>query len=105
MGIELKPNARGFITGTFKDKYNAECSIQKSSTATEDCIWLGINDPNPQIMASDAKKIGLNATEVNGWVKFPIPEQVLLTTRMHLTRKMVANLLPILQKFVDTGDL
>ena len=41
----------------------------------------------------------------NGWVKFEIPKEVLLSTRMHLTRKQVKELLPLLQKFVETGEL
>lgn len=32
---------RGFTKGEFRDKYGLECRIQKSSLATEDCIWLG----------------------------------------------------------------
>jgi hypothetical protein len=33
----------GFQKGDFIDRYNLPCSIQKSSLATEDCIWLGVN--------------------------------------------------------------
>ena len=37
--IALAPaNDRGFLKGKFLDRYGAECSIQKSSLATEDCI-------------------------------------------------------------------
>ena len=34
-----------------------------------------------------------------------VPDEVLMTTRMHLNRKQVAKLLPVLQKFVDTGEI
>ncbi|EES51170.1 hypothetical protein NE172_01985 [Clostridium botulinum] len=44
-------------------------------------------------------------TEGTGWVAYPIPEDVLLSTRMHLTRGQVKELIPILQKFVDTGEI
>ncbi len=68
--IKLAPaNDRGFLRGEFKDRNDAVCSIQKSSIATEDCIWLGCE------------------------------------RRMHLTQAMVADLLPLLQHFVATGDL
>jgi hypothetical protein len=70
MDIVLKPTGRGFQRGEFFDRYNAACSIQKSSLATEDCIWLGADG-----------------------------------NRMHLTRQMAADLIPLLQHFVDTGDL
>lgn len=105
MPIKLEPNHRGFPTATFNDRYGSRCSIQKSSIATEDCIWFGVDDASPQIMASDAQKMGMPTSSNNGWVPFPIPKEVLLTTRMHLTREQVADLLPLLQKFVETGEL
>ena len=115
--IKIKRNGRNFETGKFIDTYTGkfidrcgyECSIQKSSNATEDCIWLGIDDVNPQIMSIDAIRMGLRQRTFdendNGWVKFEIPKEVLLSTRMHLTREHVKELLPILQKFVETGEL
>ena len=42
MKIDL--TTRGFIIVEFKDFYNFDCSIQESSLATEDCIWLGVNE-------------------------------------------------------------
>jgi hypothetical protein len=101
----LQKTQRGFLNGHFTDRYGAKCSIQKSSLATEDAIWLGVDDANPQIMVSDAKKMGIETEEENGWCKYQIPKEVLLTTRMHLTREMVEELLPILENFVATGDL
>ena len=90
---------RGWDYLDFTD-YNKEgCSLQKSSVATQHCIWLGVNEGNPQILASKVQEGGV------GWVKYPIPEDVLLTTRMHLTQEQVKNLLPILKRFVDTGEL
>lgn len=100
-----KYTARGFPYNDFKDRYGAKCSIQLSSLATEEAIWFGVDDPEPQIMAKDAKKLGIETKEVCGWIPYPLPKEVLLKTRMHLTRDQVRELLPILQKFVDTGDL
>ncbi len=84
---------RGFGIYEFKDKYGKECSIQKSSLATEDAIWLGIDDPEPMIFGK------------NGWEKYPIPEEVSMPTRMHLTQEQVKKILPVLQHFVKTGEL
>lgn len=97
--------SRGFAIGEFEDLYGEKCSIQKSSLATDDAIWLGIDDAKPMIMAKDAMALGLNPETNVGWVPYEIPDQVFLTTRMHLNREQVAALIPILQKFVDTGDL
>jgi hypothetical protein len=90
---------RGFKLIEFKDLYDVKCNIQKSSLASYDAIWLGVEDANPQIMASKTPEGG------TGWVKYSIPKDVLLTARMHLSRDDVKELLPILQKFVDTGEI
>ena len=80
--MELAPaNDRGFLKGKFKDRYGEQCSIQKSSLATEDCIWLGQDNPT-----------------VDAQGRF-------CGCRMHLTQAMVAELLPMLQHFVETGEL
>lgn len=105
--INLKKTSRGFHMGEFTDLYGSSCSIQKSSLATDDAIWLGVNDANPQILVSDAKKLGLDIPSFieNGWIDYPIPSGVIMTTRMHLNREHVKELLPLLKKFVKTGEL
>ena len=40
----MEKTDRGFRIIRFKDYYNCECSIQKSSLADIDCIWLGTDD-------------------------------------------------------------
>lgn len=35
---------RGFARYEFADHYGAPCSLQKSSLATRDCVWLGAGD-------------------------------------------------------------
>ena len=96
---------RGFAFTGFKDFYGEDCSIQKSSLATEDCIWLGIQDAKPQVMASKAPMLGVKTKETTGWVTYPIPDDVSLNTRMHLSRDQVAELLPYLKRFVETGEI
>lgn len=71
----LKHTDRGFAYVDFVDRYDHHCSLQRSSLATEDCIWLGIDDVAGQ------------------------------PARMHLTRELVGKLLPILVAFVYTGEL
>jgi hypothetical protein len=90
---------RGFALIEFTDLYGAECSIQKSSLATDHCIWFGVNEADPKIMASMTPQGG------TGWVPYEIPKEVSLNTRMHLSRKQVKQILPILQAFVETGEL
>jgi len=99
--ITLEPGKteRGFKYIKFKDKYGAVCSLQRSSLATENAVWLGVDDPNPQITACHTPQGG------NGWVPYKIPSQVLLTTRMHLTQLQMKQLLPALQHFAETGEV
>lgn len=90
----IKTN-RGFKVINFKDQYNIDCSLQESSLATEACIWLGSDDANPQYFVPG-----------QGWQPLPLPNgEISFHTRIHLTQKQVAELLPHLQKFVETGEL
>jgi hypothetical protein len=66
---------------------------------------LGVDDAQPKVMASEAASVGVQTEERTGWVAYPIPEAVQLHTRMHLTRSQVKKLLPVLQQFVETGDI
>ena len=77
--LVFQPTERHFAAYTFEDRYGSLCSLQKSSIATKDAIWLGIEIPF--ITRKEA------------------------ATRMHLTREQVAELLPHLQHFVETGEL
>ena len=103
--ISKDKTARGFDLYHFTDKYQSECSLQKSSLATEDCIWLGVDDANPIILARDATILGIPHNENCGWVKYSIPEEVSLSTRMHLTREMAGVLAEKLKVFSETGEL
>lgn len=90
---------RGFDLKSFNDLYGEECSLQKSSLATDDAIWLGIDSPQPMILASKIIEGG------TGWAKWPLPADVTINARMHLNREQVAELLPALIRFVETGEL
>lgn len=102
MKIKMGRTGRGFVTGNFQDRYRTECSIQESSLATEAAIWLGIDGPKISVL-KDGK-----------WVEFGpddlFPEEaadgnVSLNGRMHLTVDMAKTLIPLLQHFVETGEL
>lgn len=68
--VEINATNRGFSRGEFTDLYGKSCSIQDSSLAMADAIWLGVHE-----------------------------------NRMHLSREHAAALLPVLQRFVDTGTI
>jgi hypothetical protein len=98
--------ARGFEIINFSDCYGVKCSLQASSLAEYEkpgtsAIWLGVQDASPIVMASDAAKVGVETKETCGWVPYPVPEQVQMTTRMHLKREQVAALIQHLQSWMD----
>lgn len=101
----IKVNGRGFPYLEFRDRYQVACSMRKSSLATQDAIWFGVDDPAPKIMASLASKHGVKTDKTTGWVNYPIPEDVHLNTSMHLTREDVIKLLPRLILFAKTGEI
>jgi len=97
--MEKTKTGRGFDLIRFQDLCGETCNIQKSSLADEDAIWIGVEDANPRIMAKEVRE------DLTGWVKYPVPESVLMSTRMHINRERAKEIISILQKFVDTGDL
>ena len=59
----VKRTNRGFALHEFTDRNGVKCSVQKSSIATEDCIWLGCNE------------IGLRRFEPGkGWSDVPLQQ-------------------------------
>lgn len=79
--LDFAPTERGFLRADFKDRYNADCSIQGSSLATEDCIWLGQNEGTHHHVTGDCM------------------------ARMHLTREMARELAFVLMRFALSGKL
>lgn len=77
MQINFSKTERGFAEIKFQDRYDQECSLKKSSLASEDAVWLGVT------------------TDLRGQ-----PGR-----HMHLTTDQVSALLPILQHFAWTGEL
>ena len=48
---------RGFNIDEFQDRYDIPCSLQESSLATEDCIWLGANGNRMHLTKDHVKKL------------------------------------------------
>jgi hypothetical protein len=82
MKLKFKPaNDRGFQRADFKDYNGDACSLQKSSIATKDCVWLGQNSGIHHHITGDCM------------------------ARMHLTRDMARAVAIALLHFADTGEL
>lgn len=54
--LETKTN-RWFSLYCFKDKYWNKCSLQKSSLATEDCVWLWVDNNRMHLTQKQVRKL------------------------------------------------
>lgn len=97
-------NIRGFEVQHFQDDYGLDCSIQESS-AVEPHVWLGVHNPPHKIMWDSAEKYGMKIGERAGWYDYPVPEEVLVESRMHLNRKQAKALAKKLLYFAKHGVL
>lgn len=87
---------RGFATGEFTDKNGMKCVLRESSLATESCIWLGISSPKLTVFEDE---------NMGKYLVTDLPKNWKVDSLMHLTRENVRELLPLLQNFVETGEL
>lgn len=104
---------RGFDSVEFVDRNDNPCHIACSSAIDgtqrglenpgTSFLWIGTMDANPQVMCSNAAAVGLVPASDVGWQPYPIPEQVLLQTRMHLSREQVEGLIDRLLQWLATG--
>lgn len=95
---------RGLGRIEFTDEHGGvetPCSVQESSSAEQDAIWLGI----------DAPKIMVFRANNTGWHEYAVPvspdpgSYVLINGRMHLDRKKVKDLVRLLNRWLKTGSL
>lgn len=104
---------RGFRGVQFRDSHGNLCTVSQSS-ATDltgqppgaSFLWVGVVDAHPQILQQDAVALGLMddpGGQLTGWVDYTIPEEVLLHTQMHLSRKQVAELIQLLSSWLETN--
>lgn len=109
--MKIKKTARGFTYYEFKDSNGEKCSLQKSSSACEEKIWLGIDEAKimefyPAPRETDDSWLEIPEEEVEAKLKHRPQNSIYYKNqRMHLTRKQVKKLLPILQRFVEIGEI
>lgn len=95
----IKTTERGFDYTEFNDANGTPCNIQISSAVRDEyLIWFGAED------------IGLKHFKAGqGWKDVELTntteEHYVANNRMHLTQSQVRDLLPVLQRFADTGEL
>ena len=94
---------RGFSLGSFEDTLGNPCSIQRSSLATKNCIWLG-RDGNVASVVSDADgnpvELEFNMNIRESCVPGEGPSHHSIDTRMHLSRPMVGVLVSLMEVFL-----
>ena len=77
------PTSRGFGRKDFDDLYGQHCSIQESSLGTEEAYWIGVDNTGPNISYDGSDNYNQESS------------------RMHLSRKQVINLINELVEFCD----
>ena len=82
--MKKSKTSRGFSLYTFKDYYGGNCSLQKSSSAEIDQIWLGLD-------AEEMPKHHVTGEN--------------LGCRMLIDRKLAAKLALKLASFAETGEI
>lgn len=88
--MKLSEKNHGFLRGEFEDSSGQKCSIEESSCATKTAIWIGVDNTGPNVTGRTGSGIGYNA-DVN--------------VQMHLSKELVADLLPTLMYFAANGEL
>lgn len=88
--LRVGRNGRGFARATMTDHNGETVVIQESSLADEPAIWLGVEG---------------SAHVGPPWQRMTLPDGALIIDRAHLTVGMVRTLLPLLERFVATGQL
>lgn len=100
MTPKIDRTQRGFAIANFVDHNGVEFSIQKSSLATEDCVWLGANKIGLKEFVSGRQPawedINLDDTDTH---------HCIANTRMYINREQAAMLAQFLQRFADTGEI
>jgi hypothetical protein len=110
LGIQTR-TARGFPQIEFKDACDVNCALAASSLAEFEqpgtsAIWLGINEGKPVIMKQHAMRMGVKLPpgEVSGWMPYPLPSEVFISTRMHLRRGQVQALINHLEAWLESDS-
>jgi hypothetical protein len=106
-------SGRGFSKVVFKDSHDKQCEILCSSAIDDtDRGWdnpgtsylhIGLSGPEPIVLCANAEKVGLQPASSVGWQPYPIPDDVFISTSMHLSREQVAGLIVRLQEWLDNG--
>lgn len=55
--FEKTKTQRGFTLIKFDDLYTQPCSLQKSSLATEDAIWVGVTEKRMHLSREQVKEL------------------------------------------------
>lgn len=98
---------RGFRINEFTDRNGVKCSLQKSSIATEDRVWLGTHVDSVSAFIPNGNP-AWRSVPLLAAAKAALGDRVVMCAvddRMHLNQEQVRALLPALIHFAETGEL
>lgn len=93
---------RGFAKIEFTDLYGVASKVQKSSLATQDAIWIGAEDIGLKVFI---KGKGWRDVSTEKLRELLGVDEVMVNNTIHLSQEMVSDLIPVLQKFSDEGEI
>lgn len=97
--MEDEVSNRGYSHITFTDTHGLVGTVTESSAVGRlPCIHFGVKDPKVKVMASTLNSHG------TGWVDIT-PEGASIDSTLHLNTDQIKLLIPILQNFVETGEV
>lgn len=93
-----EPGPNGFPRIVFEDNGGQACCLEVSSVILSghgeahpgtSGVLLGVVDVKPKIMAKHAAGVGVEQSSSVGWIEYPLPPQVHISSRMFLNRGQV----------------
>ena len=101
---------RGFGHIEVELRHGEQLSIQKSSLATENAIWMGAAEENVKAFIPSEERapyfdwVDIDVRELIK-MKHSRVDGIVTNTRVEITQEKMKELLPIFKHFAETGEL
>ncbi len=68
-------------------------------------LFIGVDNFQPIVMASDANALCIETNKSFGWIPFPMPKDVKMFTGMVLNKELAISIKEDLDYYIETNDL
>jgi hypothetical protein len=63
---------------------------------------VALFDAKPMVLAREAHLVGIKTDQIDGWIRFVLPKEVQVSTKMYLSREQAQLLVKHLQRWIST---